>query len=115
MSLYVPNSVPLNYKYIRVGSNYIDFFDRGSAQNVTLTYYRQYFNISPDLVFQRQETFGNYNTTYFNEVETSHNIMARTDVADIFLCVGFSIIAIIFTINFITSIIKKGGLLGGLL
>ena len=105
----------MSYKYIRVGSNYIDFFNKSIAQNETLTYYRQYYDYSPDLVIQRQETFGQYNTTYFTEVVTNHNIMARNDVGDIFICVGFSIIAIIFTINFVTSIIKKGGLLGGLL
>lgn len=115
MSVYVPQTVPLNYKYIRIGSNYIDFFDRSSAQNVTLTYYRQYFDISPDLVFQRQENFGNYSTTYFNEVETSHNLLARTDADRVLTCVFILCLFFVMLFNLFSSFVKKGGVLGGLL
>lgn len=113
-TLYVNKDIPSQYHYARFGSNYIDLFDRPSAQNVTLNYYRIYTNIDPDFYIQYQENFGNYYTTTFVDITRTDSIMSRSDIDKIFICVFIAIFGMILTINLFTSFFKKGGLLGGL-
>ena len=111
---YVNENIPSQYHYARFGTNYIDLFDRASAQNVTLNYYRVYYTLDPDFYVQYSENFGNYYTTTFVDIQTTNNLMCRNDIDKIFICCFIAIFGMILTINLISSIIKKGGLLGGL-
>lgn len=113
-NLYVNKDIPSEYHYIRVGSNYYDLFNKPTAHNETLSYYRVYYDISQDFYTQRQETFGQYYSTTFEDIGVTNNIMARRDIGDLFICVGFTLIGILWTFNLFTSCFKRGGVLGGL-
>lgn len=106
--------IPSQYKYARFSNDYIDLFNVPSAYNTNLTYYRIYFN-SPSFLYSRNtQSFGN-TVTSFQEVPVSNDFVYRKDFGDICLVAFIIGICSIFILNAITSVFKKGGVLGGLL
>lgn len=112
--IYVNSDIPSSYKYAVFSGDYVTLYAQPSARNETIDFYRIYFKYSYDTYISGQQTFGN-NTTTFTEVETSSNFLDRPDsykmVTIIFVLVFFAI----WLLNMFTSMIRKGGLLGGLL
>lgn len=111
MKVYKPSGIPDNFNYIDISSDYIDFYNSSNPLRDT-TYYRVYYNY-PDLfeVFNTSWS-GNYNLQL---VETTSDFVYRPDFPQILYCSITFIIIFIFIFNIITSIIRKGGLLRGLL
>lgn len=114
MSIYVPVTIPSDYHYVSIHDTYIDFYNvEIISQNNNVNFYRQYFNISPDLV-EYYETISTEDLTLF-DTEITNNFLARPDVDRVLLS-SFIIISVILVLfNLVTSLIKKGGVLGGLL
>lgn len=112
-TLYVGN-VPENYKYARFNDNSIDLFDVDTLEDgeIYLYYhiplYDNYFAYNIDFLSS------NENVT-LTEVNTTKNICYRRDFGGIcnisFAFVLFGVVLV----NIVTSIIRKGGVLGGLL
>lgn len=109
------SDIPSDYHYVRFGSNYIDLFNQASAQNETLQYYRIYYDYSPGTYITGTQNFSSYTRTYFDDYPVSGNIWYRTDIDKILVSVLVIAIFGVFLINLVTSMVKKGGLLGGLL
>lgn len=113
-TLYI-GDIPLDYKYAQFSNGYITLYNKPIGSNETLNYYRIYTNCDGFYYSQGAQNFGNYNTTYFQEIKVSDNWLYRQDIGSIFLVCFISIILFIFTINIITSFFKKGGVFSGLL
>lgn len=97
--------------YDLYNTNYLD-------ANRTYTYYRFYDSVDQDMYIPLERSTSNYNYGYLAniiEIEPSHNYIYRKDYKDIVLTSAIIIIGIVCLINLITSIIRKGGLLSGLL
>lgn len=112
-TLYI-GDIPSEYKYAQFSSDYITLYNRPSATNTTLNYYRIY---DKDGFFYSEgtQTFGNYQTTYFTEIPVSNYWMYRQDIDKIFLVCFIIFFMFIFVFNIVTSMFKKGGVFGGLL
>lgn len=112
--LYI-SDIPSEYHYAQISNDYITLYNQPSAQNETLDYYRIYLNVSPGFYVTGEQSFSNYNRTYFTDVEVSNSVWDRTDLDGILTSVFILAFLGVFLINLVTSIIKKGGILGGLL
>lgn len=116
MALYVPKDIPKEYNYLgNVTDTYFDLYNKSNIQNSTSDYYRVFYNLSPDLYIHYQDTYGEIFNTNFEQIETSSSVFSRPDCLSIFGVAFIVLFAIVFTINIVTSVIKKGGLLGGLI
>lgn len=111
--LYI-GDIPSNYKYARFGSNYIDLFDRQSLYNGTFHYYRVYLYDNLFIYAQDNYNVGQYNTITLTEIPVTNDWHYRQDLDSIFTCAFFLILIITLCLNVITSMIRKGGALGGL-
>lgn len=113
-TLYI-GDIPLDYKYAQFSNGYITLYNKPQGNNETLHYYRIYTSTDDFYYSEGDTNFGNYNTTYFTEINVSNNWAYRRDFADI--CLTSFIIFLfffVFLFNIITSFIRKGGVLGGL-
>ncbi len=106
--------IPLSYKYARFGNDYIDLFNVPNATNGTFNYYRIYYNAPGFIYSYNTQSFG-YNLETFQEVSVTDNFAYRKDFGDICLVAFIICFASIFILNAVTSVFKKGGVLGGLL
>lgn len=113
--LYVNNDIPLDYHYAQISSNYVTYYNKPSAQNETLDYYRVYYDLGDGVYTTGTTTFSNYNRTYFVDLETSHSMFARSDIGLILTSCLILAVFFLFLCNVITSIFRSGGVLGGLL
>lgn len=112
--LYV-GDIPSDYHYARYGSNYIDLYNRATLSNGTYQYYRVYLYDNFFTYDLGSTTVGQYNTISTRNIETSSNFMYRRDIDSIFVCVLIFCIFFVFLTNLFTSIVRKGGVFGGLL
>lgn len=109
--VYLPSDIPYGYDYGVYSNGYITLYDRPSAQNETLTYYRIYYGYSDGLVTTGTTTFGQYNRTYFEQIPTSRDFFDRPDCFKIVTIVFILCFFGVWLFNLITSFIRKGGLL----
>lgn len=113
-TLYI-GDIPVSYKYAQFGNGYIDLYDKSSARNQTLTYYRIYLNNGGFFYYDTGTRNYGTSTVYFQPINVSQDWKYRQDFPDICMvtfCVAFGLLLLV---NLITSCFKKGGLLGGLL
>ena len=113
-SLYV-GDIPLDYKYAVFSDGYITLYNQPSANNETLNYYRVYTTNNGFYYSTGITDFGRYTTAFFTPINTTNNWLFRSDIDKIFTVVFIIAFMFIFVFNIATSIVKKGGLLGGLL
>ena len=112
--VYIPSSVPDGFIYGQYSNDYITLYNKPDAQNETLTYYRIYYKYSSGLVTTGTTTFSNYNRTYFDSIPVSRDVFDRPDFVNIVVLVFIVSVFGIWLINLITSFIRKGGVLSGL-
>lgn len=109
--------IPQEYHYARFSSNYIDLYNTDILlSNNTYTYYRVY--LYNNLFFYdtlQTTTGGYYSTTYTTNIETTDNIMYRRDFPSILTMTLIIAVFGIWLFNILSSAIRKGGGLGGLL
>lgn len=113
-TLYI-GDIPSNYHYCRYGSNYIDLFDRQTLSNGSYRYYRVYLYDNFFTYDMGTYNVGTYNTVTLSDINVSNDFMYRRDIDSIFVCVMIFCVFFVFLTNIFTSIIKKGGVFGGLL
>lgn len=106
--------IPTEFHYARFGSNYIDLFNTNElANNRRYTYYRIYMY---DNLFEydvRSQEGSYYNET-LQDVSVSQSKVYRRDFGDICIIVALMVGFGIWLLNLMTSLIRKGGVLGGL-
>lgn len=106
--------IPEQFHYARFGNNYIDLFDTNHLNNnQTYTYYRIYMydNLFEYDVRTQQ---GGYYSEILQDVSVSQNKVFRRDFGDICIIVALMVGFGVWLLNLMTSIIRKGGVLGGL-
>lgn len=114
MDVLYTGSIPSEFHYAVWGSDYVTLYNRPSAQNITLPYYRIYFN-APGFYYSEGSTqFSQYNTTTFQNIEVTDKWYYRKDNLNILMFTFIICLSTIWLVNVFTSIFKKGGLLGGL-
>lgn len=112
-TLYI-GDIPSSFHYASFGNDYITLYDRPSAVNVTIPYYRIYDYEKGFYYTTGQQTFSNYNTSYFDDINVSNNWLYRSDIDKIFVVCFIIFFMFIFVFNIVTSVFKKGGVFGGL-
>ena len=106
--------IPEQFHYARFGNNYIDLFDTNELnRNQTYTYYRIYmYNNLFEYDVRTQE--GGYYSEILQDVSVSQNKVYRRDFGDICIIVALLFGFGVWLLNLMTSIVRKGGVLGGL-
>lgn len=116
VKIYVPAEIPENYVYIgNITNTYYDLYDRANIQGTNGNYYRVYYNFEPSYWQEYEYQNSSYYSTNFQSIERTSSIFARPDNYKIFSVAFSFIVLVILLINIMTSIIKRGGVLGGLL
>ena len=112
--LYI-GDIPSSYHYARFGNGYIDLYDTEVLHNNSYTYYRIYTNNNGFYYSTNNANYNQYITEYAQPIEVTDIVYYRTDFPNIMLMTFILVLFGIFLFNIITSLIHKGGLLGGLL
>lgn len=113
-TLYI-GDIPSEYHYASFSNGYITLYNKSSAYNETLSYYRIYTTNNGFFYSIGQQTFSRYDTTYFQDINVSNNWLYRNDIDKIFIVCFIIFFMFIFVFNIATSVFKKGGVFGGLL
>lgn len=112
-TLYI-GDIPQEFHYAIFNNGYIDLYNTDTLHNNTYTRYRVYTNVKGFFYDVSTVNVGNYTTTYTTNIKVSSEVVYRSDFSNIlFLTLAFTVIGI-WLFNLITSLIRKGGLLGGL-
>ena len=113
-TLYI-GDIPSQYHYAIFNNGYIDLYDRDTLTNGTFTYYRVYTNAGGFYYRISSQTYNQYSVSYAQNINVSSNRMYRFDYANILIITLIISIFGVWLFNLLTSLIRKGGLLGGLL
>lgn len=114
--LYV-SDIPEEYHFAEFNTNYIDLYNTDVIMpNHTYTYYRIYLYDNSFYYDINTLQTGSWTNQYnLKEVETSSNFVYRRDFDSICFITFCFVLFAVWLLNLITSIIRKGGVLGGLL
>lgn len=115
---YVPEGIGSDYKYVVPNGNYYDLYNVDYLEpNRTYNYYRFYDSVDSDMFVVMERSTTNYNYGYLScvEVEPTSEYFYRKDYPNILMSVFILTIGFVVLINAFTSIIKKGGVLSGLI
>lgn len=110
MKVYKPKEIPDDYVYLYYTNDYIDYYNVATARNRDVNYYRYYYKIPA--VEYRSRYIGNYSTTLGYQQELTDNWLYSSHSSTILLSTFIIVIFIIFVLNNITSIVKRGGIFG---
>lgn len=110
--LYI-GSIPSQYHYAVWGNDYVTLYNRPTAQNITLPYYRIYFN-APGFYYSQGTTTVGQQTQTYQDISVSDKWVYRKDSVNILLFSFIVVLSSVWLINLFTSVFKKGGVLGGL-
>lgn len=111
--LYV-GDIPLDFQYAVFSNGYITLYNQPSARGETLPYYRIYTNNNGFYYSTGETQFSSYSTTTFQPVNVTNSFWYRWDISGILVCTFVIAIFYFWIINLFTSIIRRGGILGGL-
>lgn len=118
-NFYIPEGIADGYKYLVPSNDYYDIYNTNYLEpNESYTYYRFYNNIDSDLYSIQTRTTNQYNYGYLTnsiEIQPQHSYIYRKDYPQILTCVFILTLGFVVLLNVLTSIIKKGGILGGLI
>lgn len=107
--------IPSDYHYALFNNGYVDLYNTDVLHNNNYDFYRVYTN-SGGFFYRRFTTsVGQYTTTYTENINISSNPCYRSDFAYIMIMVFIFTLFGVWLFNIFTSLINKGGLLGGLL
>ena len=97
------------------GNGYIDLYDSSVLHNNYYDYYRVFTNAGGFYYEKRSTSVGQYTTTYTNNINVTDNACYRFDFPNILIMTCIFVLFGTWLFNIMTSLIRKGGLLGGLL
>lgn len=114
--IYVPDEIPDEFCYIgNITDTYFDLYDKSNIQGTSGVTYRVFYGFEPSYYEMRSYNNSSYYTTSYAMIERTSSVFARPDNYKIFSVAFSFIVLVILLINIMTSIIKRGGVLGGLL
>lgn len=112
-TLYI-GDIPSEYHYAIFNNGYIDLYNTDTLTNGTYNFYRVYTNAGGFYYRAMSQNYGTYNTSYAQNINTSSSVTYRQDFPSILIMtLAFTLIGI-WLLNLFTSVIRKGGVLGGL-
>lgn len=112
-TIYIGN-IPEEYHFARFGTGYIDLFNTNDLkQDINYIYYRVYLY---DNLFEYdiRTQQGSFSTDILQEVKVSNSQVYRRDFGDICVTIALFVGFGVWLLNLMTSIFRKGGVLGGL-
>lgn len=106
--------IPEEFHFARFGTGYIDLFNTDTlVNNRTYTYYRIYMYDNL-FAYSVGSTSGSYSSQTLQNVNVSSNKVYRRDFGDICIMVALMVGFGVWLLNLLTSVVRKGGVLGGL-
>lgn len=106
--------IPSEYHFAIFNNGYIDLYNTDTLTNGIFTFYRVYTNAGGFYYRVYSQNYNQYNVTYAQDINTSNEVVYRQDFPSIlFMTICFTLIGI-WLLNLFTSLIRKGGVLGGL-
>lgn len=112
-TLYI-GDIPSEYHYALFNNGYIDLYNTDTLNNGSYDFYRLYTNCGGFYYRHLTTTYGQYNNTIAENITTTDNICYRSDYINILSITLIFILIGMWLLNLFTSIIRKGGILGGL-
>ena len=112
-TLYI-GDIPQEYHYAIFNNGYIDLYNTNVLHNNTYTRYRIFTNAGGFYYDTSTVQVGQYSTTYTTDISVSSNSVYRQDFNYILICTFIIAVFGVWLFNLLTSLIRKGGLLGGL-
>lgn len=112
-TLYI-GDIPLDYHFAVFNANYIDLYSQSNLQGY-LTFYRVYMYDNQFMYEKRFQNYSNTGTGVATSVSVTNDVLYRRDYPSIMFMSLTFIILLVFLFNLVSSVFKKGGLLGGLL
>lgn len=106
--------IPKEFHFARFGTDYIDLFNTDTLyNNQNYTYYRIYMYDNL-FAYSVGTTSGSYYSQTLQNVDVSNNKVYRRDFGDICVIVALMVGFGVWLLNLLTSVVRKGGVLGGL-
>lgn len=114
-ALYV-GDIPKDYTFAVYSNYYIDLYNTSTLNpNRSYTYYRVFLYDNNFSYQVMSTTTGNsYRYLTGSTVETTDSVWYRRDLDSILTCTFIIAFFGVLLVNLITSVIKRGGILGGL-
>lgn len=94
---------------------YIDLFNTNVLHNGSFDYYRIYTNNNGFYYSYNTANYSQYITEYAIPIDVTNDVCYRSDFDSILIITFIFVLFGVFLLNIITSLINKGGVLGGLL
>lgn len=113
-TLYI-GDIPNTYHYAIFNNGFIDLYNTPQLHNNTYTRYRIYTNVNGFYYSMDSIQVGSYTTNYATDIKVTDNICYRQDFNAIVVTTFIIALFGIWLCNLFTSMIRKGGVLGGLL
>lgn len=113
-TLYI-GDIPANYHFALFNNGYIDLYNTDTLYNGNYDFYRVYTNAGGFYYRHFTTSYGSYNTTYAENINVTDNVCYRFDFCNIMVMTLIFTLFGIYLFNIMTSLIRKGGVLGGLL
>lgn len=113
--VYIGDSIPADYHFALFGNGYIDLYNTDVLQNGTFDYYRIYTNNNGFYYSHNSQRYSLTSDTRATLVGVTNNVCYRHDFPNIMIMTLIFVLFGLFLFNIVTSLIRKGGLLGGLL
>lgn len=107
--------IPSEYHYASFGNGYIDLYNTDTLHNNTYTRYRVFTNNNGFFYSVDTVNVGTFQTTYLQPINTTNDISYRFDYPNILIMTTIFVLFGVWLFNLFTSIVRKGGVLGGLL
>lgn len=108
--------IPEEYCYAVFNNGYVDLYNTNNfISGRTYPFYRVYLTYDEFLYSRGNTNISNYNNLYTTKISVSNDMIYRRDFDKICSTTFIICFGIVLVFNIVTSVFKKGGLLGGLL
>ena len=111
--LYI-GDIPREFHFAQFNNGYIDLYNTQELSGDNHEYYRIFTNCGGFYYSRGYRNFG-YISQQAQNIDVTNDVIYRNDFPNILLMTFIITIFGIFLFNIITSLIRKGGLFGGLL
>lgn len=115
MDVLYTGDIPSEYHYAIFNNGYIDLYNSPVLHNNTYTRYRVYTNVNGFYYSTDSVQVGTFTTTNTTPINVSDNKCYRHDFPNILIMTTIFVLFGVFLLNLLTSCVRKGGILGGLL
>lgn len=114
-TLYI-GDIPEEYHYAVFNDNSIDLYNTSELiNNQTYNFYRIYTNYNECFFYEYKKNIPYINSNQeLVELQVTSDYKYRPDIDKICITTGSVILIILLCLNLMTSLIRKGGILGGL-